>query len=122
MDGEVGLVAVMDIDRRPLVLGEDTTESSGRSSGRRSLCFMNPGEGDRDFWNVDSFQSKWSNPRPTSAFSVVVGEGIHGGVGRGGSDIFVVDCRERPFKEPIERRAFSFLTGPPSVLSGVGLC
>ena len=121
-EGDEGLVAVMDIDRRPVAREGDTVDSSVRSREGRSLGFIDLGDGDRDFWNAE-FQSNWSRPRPTSTFSGVDGGGIHGGVGVGGSDIFVVLDREpRPFKEPIERSALSFFPVLPPDLSTIGLC
>ena len=113
--GDIGLAA-REIDLRPLARGE--TGPSVRSSGGRSLCLMAPGEGEFDFWKADSPQSNWSRPSPTSVFSGVDGGGSQGGFGTGGSDIFAFP-RERPFNEPMERSALSFLLVPlPLALAG----
>ena len=124
--GDVAPLAPNETERRPSVRGDESEQtelSFDKSRGGRSGRLVNAGDGvgHRLASTVWLVQSSWSRPRPTSMLLFVVGDGIQGGVGTGGSDIFGVFPLDRPLRDPIERRALSFLVEPPLDFSDGGL-
>lgn len=110
---EAFVLAPNETDRRPPARIPLIEASPGMSSEASDLTdFVRGNVTGDDIPRTVPSHSRSSKPRPTSS---VRRDGVQ--EDRLGVDVFLVGCLggadPRPFKEPIERRTFSFFPGPP---------